>query len=165
MPYAPAEFTEASSAKSLNSAESAASNNMMKEVQNYQEQKRGANIVGRAEMLSGDEAVKKFFNGKEVEKILKDFVINEDPSGGTKKITKETNQEQGGVKSIQRDNPTSGSLKDDLGDCLPPKGPKNLKEFQPSSDASEGQPKKDSAIDRSEFLKDFMEGFKVGAGR
>ncbi|MBP9089562.1 hypothetical protein KBI23_00940 [bacterium] len=139
MPYAPAEFTEAPSAKALNSAESAASNNMMKEVQNYQEQKRGANIIGTAETLTGDEAVKKMFNGKEVEKILKDFVINED----------------------HRRNPSTGGLKDDLGDCLlPPKGPKNIKEFQPSSDANEGQPKKGSGsvnidLNDSKFLRRF----------
>jgi len=94
MPHAPAEFTEAPSARTLNSVESAASNNMMNEVQNYQEQRRGANIIGTAETLTGDEAVKKMFNGKEVEKILKDFVINEDPNGGIKKITKDSNQEQ-----------------------------------------------------------------------
>lgn len=166
MPYAPAEFNEAPSARTLNSVESAASNNMMNEVQNYQEQKRGANIIGTAETLTGDEAVKKMFNGKEVEKILKDFVINEDPNGGIKKITKDSNQEQGGLKPIKRENPATGSLKDHLGDCLlPPKGPKNIKEFQPNSDGSEGEPKKGSVTDRTEFLKDFMEGFKVGAGR
>jgi hypothetical protein len=125
MPYAPAEFTEAPSARTLNSVESAASNNMMNEVRNYQEQKRGANIIGTAETLTGDEAVKKMFNGKEVEKILKDFVIN------------------------------------DLGDCLlPPKGPKNIKEFQPDSDASEGQPKRGSGsvtidLNDSKFLRRF----------
>jgi len=125
MPYAPAEFTEAPAARTLNSVESAASNNMINEVQNYQEQKRGANIIGTAETLTGDEAVKKMFNGKEVEKILKDFAIN------------------------------------DLGDCLlPPKGPKNIKEFQPNSDASEGQPKKGSGsvtidLNDSKFLRRF----------
>lgn len=161
MPHAPAEFTEAPSVRTLNSVESAASNNMMNEVQNYQEQKRGANIIGTAETLTGDEAVKKMFNGKEVEKILKDFVINEDPNGGIKKITKDSNQEQGGLKPIKRENPTTGSLKDDLGDCLlPPKGPKNIKEFQPNSDASEGQPKKGSGsvtidLNDSKFLRRF----------
>ena len=161
MPYAPAEFTEAPSAKALNSAESAASTNMMKEVQNYQEQKRGANIIGTAETLTGDQAVKKMFNGKEVEKILKDFVINEDPSGGVKKITKDNTPEQGGVKSIVKENPSTGGRKDDLGDCLlPPKGTKNLQEFKPSSDANENQPKIGTGsviidLDDSKFLRRF----------
>lgn len=125
MPYAPAELNEAPSARTLNSVESAASNNMMNEVQNYQEQKRAANIIGTAETLTGDEAVKKMFNGKEVEKILKDFVIN------------------------------------DLGDCrLSPKGPKNIKEFQPNSDGSAGEPKKGSGsviidLNDSKFLRRF----------
>jgi len=43
---------------------------------------------------------------------------------------------------------------------LPPKGPKNIKEFQPNSDASEGQPKKGSGsvtidLNDSKFLRRF----------
>lgn len=123
MPYAPAEFSEAPSAKTLDSAKSDASNNFMKEVQNYQELKHRPNLIGTAETVTGDEAVKKFFNGKEVEKILKDFVINEDPNNGGKKTTIDKLQEQGILKPMQ---------KVDKDDCdLPPKGPKNLREFQP----------------------------------
>ena len=161
MPYASSEFTEAPSAKVLNSAESAASNSMMREVQNYQEQKRGANIVGTAGTLTGDEVMKKMFNGKEVEKILKDFDINEDHSAGLKKITKENTQERGDLKPTRRENPTTGDRKDDLSDCLlPPTGPKNIKEFPAIPDARDSQPKTGTGpviidLNDSKFLRRF----------
>jgi hypothetical protein len=101
------------------------------------------------------------FNGKEVEKILNNFVIHEDPNGGKKQITKDSNQEQGGLKPTKRENPTTGGVKDHLDDCLlPPKGPKNIKEFQPNSDTTVGEPKKGSGsvtidLNDSKFLRRF----------
>ncbi|CAN5201543.1 hypothetical protein BH11CYA1_BH11CYA1_32170 [soil metagenome] len=78
MPYAP-EFSEAT-AKTISSDQSAVSSNLLKEVQNYQDHKHQKNSKDDSQSLNGDDAVKKMFNGKEVHKMLKDFVINEDQS-------------------------------------------------------------------------------------
>ena len=80
MPYAP-EFNE-STAKITNTDRAATSDNLMKDVQSYYDEKFPKNLKGDAHCLSGDDAVKKMFNGKEIHKMLSDFVINHDLDQG-----------------------------------------------------------------------------------